>query len=96
MSRRWVRALFVSRCGYCGRRMEVDQAMQLIDGAWKVPKVRCAQCADRPVDEIEIAAWDAKRAEINRARSVASQPTTYVDGDRTLFDGKAAAAGDEQ
>lgn len=91
--RRWIGASVEVGCGFCGHRILVGESMQLIEGEWGRPKIRCQKDADGPVNESEVAEEEARRAKVNSERSLIKQPTTYLDADRLPFDGKTAAAG---
>jgi len=97
MSRHWYRARFETACGdRQGCRIPTGEPVLWIRGEQGWTKKRCAQHAGEPVNEAHLAEDDAKRAEINRERSLVVQPTSYLDDDKLPFDGKAAAAGDDQ
>lgn len=87
MARQWERARPYAKCGRCGEAIpELDPILTIVLAGAVVDAVhrrgaelyRCVTCADDPVDEAQLAAFDAREARARAALATSTLPIALV------------------
>lgn len=97
--RTWQRTRVVESCGSCGKPQAIGLPIQVIVLPGVNPavrRIRCTGCADGPLDDEQLEAFDVAEEGRTAARTVLPNAPEFVGVTRNLFDAKVAAAGDDK
>ena len=95
--RTWERTRIVEHCGGCNARLKEGTPIQVVTSSAVFGgsrRIRCEHCADGPVDDEQLEAFDVAEEGRTASKDVMPAPMAIPGATRPLFDPRKLAAGD--
>jgi hypothetical protein len=92
--RTWERTRIVEPCGGCNARLEEGTPIQVVTLVGLPRRIRCRGCADGPVDDEQLEAFDVAEDGRTVTKAATPAPMAIPGATRPLFDPRKLAAGD--